>query len=246
MKIFNFIVNLMFPKNIKCIICDKELSKNTHYALCESCFNGLPKNNKKTCQKCGQPILNTSATHCLACKTDPPKFTQSFSPLLYKAPVTNLIKQFKYDNKKYLAETLGNFLVQEYIERNLNCDIVVPVPLHEKRLKQRGFNQAELLANQLNVKLNIEVNSNILTRVKNTKTQTVLSKEERQDNVSDAFKVLDKQTVKNKVVLLIDDVYTTGSTLNECAKVLFKAGAKKVYAITLSHTMPQKDFIKMQ
>ena len=237
-KVKNWLEKAFFPDNITCIICGCELSHNTHFCLCDNCLANLPKNNGKTCHKCGEPILNTSSNYCLRCKHQLPTLTQCFSPLLYKSPVTSLIKQFKYDNKKYLAQTLGNFLVESYVVNNLNCDIILPVPLHEKRLKQRGFNQSYLLAKQMADKLNLPIYEDVLIRVKNTLTQTLLTKQERQANVSHAFKVTNKDMVKNKVVLLIDDVYTTGSTLSECATECFKAGAKSVYAITIAHTMP--------
>lgn len=240
MKAFvNSFLNALFPNNIKCIVCDKELNQTTHFDLCDECMQNMPLNAGKTCIKCGEKI-NSRSKYCLRCKHYKPKFKQCFSPLLYEKPVTYLIKNFKYNNKQYLSQPLGNFLVQTYILNNLNCDIVLPVPLHEKRLKQRGFNQSELLANQLGQKLNLPVTNEILKRVKNTKTQTNLTKQERQQNVKNAFKVFHRGIIKNKTVLLIDDVYTTGSTLNECAKVLLKAGAKEVYCLTLAHTLNEK------
>ena len=233
------LLNLLYPQDIKCIICDCELNTGSHYSICEKCFHSLPRNNGKTCLKCGEPI-KSMAKYCLHCKKSTPNFTKSFAPLIYKPPITNLIKDFKYNNKKYLAKTLGSFLVESYIINNLNCDIILPVPLYLLREKQRGYNQAYLLAMEFNKQLNLPVNKDILVRTKNTLTQTFLSKQERMKNVKNAFKVTNAQLVKNKVVLLIDDVYTTGSTLNECSECLLLAGAKKVYCLTLAHTLPEK------
>lgn len=238
-KLKSILINSLYPQNIKCVACFAELSQNSHYIMCEKCLLSLPKNSGKSCNKCGEPI-KTDANFCLRCKGEKPVFNRCFSPLLYESPVNFLIKEFKYGNKKYLSKTLGAFLVESYIINNLNCDVVVPVPLHLKRQKNRGFNQAELLANELNKKLGLQVISNNLVRVKNTITQTNLSKVQRQQNVSKAFNITDKSFFKNKVVLVIDDVYTTGSTLNECAKELFKSGAKKVYCLTIAHTMVSK------
>lgn len=233
------LVNTMFLQNIKCVVCEKELAENTHFSLCEKCVKTLPKNNGKICLRCGEPIFSM-AKFCLHCKHNPPVFTKCYSPLLYKFPVTKLIKDFKYNNQQFLSKTLGNFLVESYIINNLTCDLVLPVPLFKSREKKRGFNQSLLLALQLKEKLNLTVEGEVLIRVKNTKTQTTLTKEQREQNVSSAFVVTDKSKVKNKTVLVVDDVYTTGSTLNECAKVLFKAGAKKVHCLTLAHTLVEK------
>lgn len=234
-KLKKIVVQNLFPQNIKCVTCDQELMYDTHYNMCSACIKALPKNNAKTCIRCGEPIAS-EANYCLRCKSHPPVFTRSFSPLLYSGAVTNLIRNFKYNNKRYLSVTLGNFLVESYVLNDLSCNLVLPVPLHQKRQKSRGFNQAELLANQLNEKLNLPVYNNVLVRVKNTKSQTNLNKQQRQQNVEQAFSVQDTKLVNGKTVLLVDDVFTTGATLNECAKVLFKHGAKKVYCLTIAHT----------
>lgn len=231
-------LDALFPNNITCLVCNRELGENTHFSLCEHCMNDLPKNNGKTCVKCGEQI-HSQSKYCLRCKHKKPKFTRCFSPLLYEKPVTNMIRNFKYNNQTYYAETLGNFLVESYVLNNLKCDFVIPVPLHEKRLQERGYNQAELLANQLHTHLHLPVVTQVLHRTKNTQTQTALNKEERVKNVEKAFKVTNKEVLKDRIVLLVDDVYTTGSTLNECAKVLLRAGAKEVYCLTLAHTMAE-------
>lgn len=234
MKIIAALKNLIFPRDIKCLVCDTELSQNTHYSLCDKCLQALPYNNGKTCLKCGAPI-HSMAKHCLNCKNHSFKFTRCYAPLKYNGLATKLIKDLKYNNKKYYSQTLGNLIVSSYIENNLNCDIVIPVPLHAKRQQARGFNQAELLCTMLQEKLTLFVDTKSVVRLKNTLTQTHLKKSEREQNVKDAFKVLDKNAVKGKTVLIVDDVYTTGSTLNELSKVLLKSGAQKVYCITLAH-----------
>lgn len=237
-KFLKLVKNLMFPRNLKCIVCQKELNSESHFSMCDACMEKLPRNFGRTCLKCGESIANTESQYCLRCKQEKPLFTRCFSPLQYKHPVTYLIREFKYNNKQYLSETLGNFLVESYVVNNLNCDLVLPVPLHEKRLKKRGYNQALLLANQLNEKLGLPIREDALIKTKDTLTQTSLNKDQRKENVLDAFFVPNKSLIENKVVLVIDDVYTTGSTLNECALALFEGGAKKVYCLTLAHTMP--------
>ena len=238
-KAKDLFLDALFPNNIACLVCNKELSENTHFCLCDACMQSLPRNNGKVCAKCGEPIESKSK-YCLRCKAKTPKFDRCWSPLLYQEPVVKLIRDFKYHNKQYFAETLGNFLVEQYVLNNLDCDFVVPVPLFKAREKMRGYNQAELLANQMHAMLDLPVATSVLKRVKNTQTQTELTKKEREENVKHAFKAENKELLKDRVVLLVDDVYTTGSTLNECASVLKQAGAKQVYCLTLAHTMPDR------
>ena len=119
-----------------------------------------------------------------------------------------------------------------YLEEDLSCDIITFVPMHPKRLKKRSYNQAELLAKELSKILNVQL-VDCLQKVKDTKNQAKLSREERIKNLSDSFKV-DKNLVKNKAVLLVDDVLTTGSTADTVSKVLIKAGAEKVRVLTLA------------
>ena len=125
--------------------------------------------------------------------------------------------------------------MDEFIKTDWQIDAVVPVPLYIKREKKRGFNQATLLSSQFESVLNIPVISNNLVRLKNTPTQTKLTKIERKNNLDKAFKVLDKKEFKGKNVLLIDDVFTTGATTDECSKVLKSVGVKNIYVLTLAH-----------
>lgn len=235
-KAKDLFLDALFPNNIACLVCNKELNKNTHFSLCDACMQKLPRNNGKVCAKCGEQITSRSK-YCLRCKGSKPKFDRCWSPLLYEGDVVKLIRNFKYHNQQYFAETLGNFLVEEYVLQGLECDFIVPVPLHKERKKQRGFNQAQLLAKQMNAMLGLPVVTEVLKRVKNTQTQTELTKQEREANVKKAFAVQNKQVLAGRTVLLVDDVYTTGSTLNECASELLHAGASKVFCLTLAHTM---------
>jgi len=149
--------------------------------------------------------------------------------------LASLIRLFKYEGKV----KLGRFLSDLIIDRCLppQFDIIVPVPLHSKRLKERGFNQSFLLAHQINKKLSLPVIADDLQRIKWTRPQVELDWRERASNVKGAFTLIDNEEIKGKEVLLIDDVYTTGSTVNECARVLKKAGAKKVYVATVARML---------
>jgi len=147
-----------------------------------------------------------------------------------------LIHRFKYDKKiplgKRLAQSLGQAVAQE--RDFASCDLVIPVPLHRARHRERGFNQSEVLADGVSQAINLPLAKEILKRKKNTKDQTYLNAQQRAENVRDAFVVAQPKKINDKKVVLVDDVITTGATLNECARMLEKAGAKRIFAVTLA------------
>ena len=233
-NIFQKVLTTVFPNHYKCITCGKEIDY-AGFDFCENCIKNLPQINGKICLRCGEPI-KSMANYCLNCKNNKHHFKRNLSAFTYEKPISDHIMNLKYNNKKYLGEIFTAFLVQKYLELNISADVVIPIPLHPNRLKERGYNQAEIIAKPLSEKLNIPLALNAIERVRDTPKQS-LSKsfEDRALNIKDAFKVISKNEVKDKVVLLIDDVYTTGSTLSECAKVLLKAKAKEVYCLTVAH-----------
>ncbi len=166
------------------------------------------------------------------------------APGVYCDTLMETIHVFKYKKKVELAQPLGTFLFLFYLHtwKKDKADIVVPVPLHWPRMRKRGFNQAYLLIRhwpKLLEKSGIEgycfrLGRNVLVRTRKTISQVGLGRKERQKNIRNAFKVSDRSQIEGKQVLLVDDVYTTGSTIKECAKILLRTGAKRVDAITLA------------
>lgn len=226
--------NILFPRDIKCLVCKEELSHNTLYSICDKCMDSLPFIRGKICLRCGQPLSN-EANYCLRCKNNKFEFKANRSVFTYRGAIRKLIKNLKYDNMKYLAKTFSNFIASEIMNYSVNFDMVVPVPLSERRRKIRGYNQAYLLCKSLQDKLHFDVREDVLIKIKHTPSQAYLSVEERRKNLEGSFKVVDKSFVKGKTILIVDDIYTTGSTMNECAYTLKKAGAKEVYCMTLAH-----------
>lgn len=154
----------------------------------------------------------------------------------YEGPLKTAILKFKFRKKMNLAEPLGTLMVK-YLSRGLdmnNIDFLIPVPLHLKRLKQRGFNQSELLAHVITKYYNVPTVSGLLFRIKDTHPQFNLPRTERFKNVRGAFDVKGGSFLKGKNILLIDDIYTTGSTISECTRALKENGANKVHVLTLS------------
>ena len=237
-KLRDFLTKTIFIKDIKCLFCGDELDKDSRYCVCDKCLNKLPFITGKVCAYCGEPIQSL-ANFCMRCKTHIDRgFDKARAVFLYKDQISKAVKDLKYFGKKYLAEYLSYFLYDVYVKQNFDDDIVIPAPMSEKSLKSRKFNQAELLCFAFEQN-GLEVDSTCLIKHKETQNQAKLNFKDRQTNLVGAFKVIDKSKVKNKNVLIVDDVYTTGATCSEISFALKKAGAKRVDVITLCHEMPQ-------
>lgn len=229
------LLNFVYPKGFACMNCGQEIFADDTL-LCDYCKKDLPLIVGSKCLHCGEPITG-AGKYCLNCKGKKFECEKIVSPFAYDGFIKKFIVGLKYDNKKYYAECLGKYMAMEFEKELLPCDIVTCVPLCEKRMKQRGYNQAELLGIEFAKNINKEFYPNLLIRVKETPSQTKLSQIDRHKNMEDAFKVSDRKIIKDKIVVIIDDVYTTGATVSECAKKLTSAGAKYVYAVTAGHTI---------
>ncbi len=222
------VLSLLFP--IACLLCGKE---DTY--LCPQCLTQLPRLDRQRCVRCQEPSA-FGKTHP-ACRTRNVA-DGSISALNYKDPgVLKIIKVFKYNFVSDLSKPLGSMIVEVLQNQELagyfKDFTIVPVPLHSKRHNWRGFNQAELLSNRLAQALQIPLNSGLVARRKSTKPQVKLSAAERKKNLENAFLIL--QSPANQKILLVDDVITSGSTINELAKLLKKHKVAEVWAITVAH-----------
>ena len=236
-KFRNFLTSTLFVKDIKCLFCNDELNINSRYCVCDKCFAKLPFITGNICAYCGEPIKSL-ATYCMRCKKHIDRgFDRARAVFLYKNEISKAIKDLKYFGNKYLAEYLSRFLFDVYVKENFDDDIVIPTPISKKSLKARGFNQSELLCSSF-AENGFEVNTNCIVKDKETENQAKLNFKDRQTNLIGSFKVIDKQKIKNKNVLLVDDIFTTGATVSEIAFTLKKAGAKRVDVITLCHELP--------
>lgn len=208
-----FILDLLFPKF--CINCGKEGSY-----LCEDCFS----------------LIDISERQVLGDHIGPPlHWATSYDNFIVK----KLINQFKYEPYiKELAKPLSSLIVAHLINLNKQSSfqdfILVPIPLHKKKLKKRGFNQANEIAKELSKFLKISVFSDILIKIKQTPSQTELKKEQREKNIKGAFLCQKPEFIQARKILLVDDIYTTGSTLEECARALQSAGAKQVWGVVVA------------
>jgi len=163
----------------------------------------------------------------------PPHFDQALAAGLFEGALREAIHCFKYRPIRALGTPLGDWMVKQ-VHLVSDLDLLLPVPLHRRRLKVRGFNQALLLGAIVGERFRIPVRYDVLSRVRDTRPQVVLAADERARNVQEAFSVTHPPVVKDRRILLVDDVFTTGATLNECSRVLKAAGALSVTAFTLA------------
>ena len=208
------ILNLIYP-NV-CGICDKICIDS----LCKKCELNIKKYRIDSIKKCNKEWFD----YCI-------------NILKYENIIREKIIDYKFNEKSYLYKTFAKIMLKdEKICRFLKeqYDIIIPVPMHKIKKALRGYNQTELIANELSNNLNIEIDLKSFVKIKNNETQSTLTKTKRIENVKNTYQVLNIEKIKNKNIILFDDIYTTGSTLNECSKVLRRAGAKSIVALALA------------
>ena len=224
-------LNFLFPVNLTCNLCGREIFSGEHF--CEDCENQLPKNDQIICNHCGRKVLNAEE-YCNSCKGRETHFEKARSVFDYKEPIKGLIYQLKYNGKRYLAQIFASRMAMLYITNYYNCDFAVSVPMSEQRLKVRKYNQAHLLAECLCEKIGIPFEDDLILKIVETERQTGLSASVRKQNLKGTFKITDKKRVKDKRILLVDDVMTTGATVECISELLIKGGAKEVLVLTVA------------
>lgn len=192
------------------------------------------------CVVCGIPFAGAGDDHlCGSCSASPPRFDAARSALAYEGASRDLIHSFKYRNKTHLRRPLALLtmeILSEFIQSR-RPDLIMPVPLHRKKVSSRGFNQAVLLGEILSQRLMIPLDRRNLRRIRWTEPQVNLAVHDRRTNVKGAFSIHEADLVNGRRVLLVDDVLTTGSTVEECGKVLKAAGAADVTVITVARAL---------
>ena len=223
-----------------CPTCGAVLTDPAQGAFCAGCFGTLYRVVPPLCPCCGLPFpMSAEASHfCEDCIVSPPPFSVARALGRYEGSLLDAIHLFKYHQKVAVGEALGRMMAQAaYDTLSLGTySLVIPVPLHPKRLRERGFNQSLILAREVARQHAIPLDFLTLRRRVHTEAQVRLAGKERTMNVRGAFAVAvkDRDTVNRRRILLIDDVYTTGSTVMECSKVLMRSGAREVAVLTLA------------
>jgi ComF family protein len=239
-KILARFLELIYPP--KCHICQRFLigDRGEDVHICTECLESLVRITSPLCPSCGIPFVSrVEEDHlCGDCIRKRPHFNALAAPFLYEGGIMDAIHQIKYNGKTHIAGSVGEhaaFLAKERFGDTKDF-LMIPVPLHPKRLRERGFNQSLVIARAIAPYLGAEVDFLSLRRIKYTQPQTGMKRIERLRNVRGAFGLVGQPDLKGKTVILVDDVATTGSTLNECAKVLKKAGCEKVLCLVLART----------
>jgi len=238
------LLDLCFP--VRCQGC-LELK---HELICQDCRRGIGYIQRPLCDRCGRPFeaLAHTADVCGDCRRQAPAFDLARAVGTHTGPLRRLIIAYKFEGRTRLAEPLAQML-EEYLTSPggpgarllAETEVIVPVPLHPNRRRWRGYDQAELLATNLAPRLGRPALLSALARVKETQPQISLTPAQRRSNVRGAFRVRDPGAIAGRQVMLLDDVFTTGATMQECAKALKRAQAKSVAALTLSRSSPEWD-----
>lgn len=226
------LLDFILPQS--CILCRKEIQRGM---ICDNCLDYLPLVNPPVCRLCGRPIMK--GTHCSFCRGES-STDHGRAWMLFIPPADKVIHHFKYGRKTRLADLLGRAMAGIVRADHIlsRADIITPIPLHWWKRTRRGYNQSNILSRIISMETGIRLEY-FLRRVRNTRTQTRLSTEQRRENVRNAFALSDG-CVQDKKILLIDDVLTTGATVNECARLLKERGAAAVYSCVAAITPDKK------
>lgn len=231
---------LLLP--IPCTTCAQPLADDPVPFFCRPCWTLIRPLRGSACARCRRPLASPTAlshrpTHeCHDCRTRKPYYAEVWAPYAYCSPLQDAIALFKYQGKVALADALATLLIQT-LPPELEGDVLMPIPLHPNRLRQREFNQSLLLADRVATVMKCPVSYRNLIRLIDTEPQTTLPRSARLHNLRRAFALHAPQEVAGKRILLIDDVFTTGTTSNECAKILCKAGAERVTVLALARSV---------
>ena len=232
-SIVNELIQVLYPDDIKCIVCGREIHPN-RYGLCGDCKLDI---NVNYCVRCGRHKVGTG-DHCDECAGSHVYFDEARSAVNYDATAKDIVQRLKYGGARYLAKPIAQFLLDILLLSDWRVDCIAFVPMHAKRERKRGYNQAKLIALELCEHIDAPCIS-LLEKTTATVNQAKLDRAKRLENLKGTVKA-DGDPPDN--VVLIDDVMTTGATVNECARILKRAGAKSVYVLTFA-SVPERPLL---
>jgi ComF family protein len=240
---FGIVLDAIYPP--RCRFCKAHLEEGDAACFCPACRRQIRRIGSPLCTACGRPFPGGEDHRCGDCLLRPPFFARARAWACYSRdpdepdPLREVIQRFKYGRRVSLGKPLGRLMAAgcQALFPAGSLDALVPVPLHPQRLRWRGFNQALLLAREVSRRWGLPLYPFALARTKETLPQTELGEEERKRNVRGAFAVVSRPAVEGKRLLLVDDVYTSGATVNECARALRRGGAEEVSVLTLARTV---------
>ena len=231
-ELFNKITEYIFPLTHTCNSCGREIFSGEYF--CKECEESIIYNDKIICNHCGRRTFNEE-NYCHSCAGRETYFERARSAYVYAPPISTMILRLKYENQKYLAKIFAKQLSFVYFKSFMCCDAVTFTPMTKQREEERGYNQAEVLADEFCKIVGLPIVKDVLIKTKETARQATISNaKERRENLKGSFKAVNKDKIKNKNILLIDDVMTTGATVEALCEVLIKAGAKSVTVLTVA------------
>ncbi|HET56969.1 MAG TPA: ComF family protein [Deltaproteobacteria bacterium] len=233
------LATLCFPP--LCIACGALLEEEREEPFCPACLSRINRAEGSFCLICGKPLEAPSSDSghvCGDCILHPPPFSRVRTLGIYEGPLLEAIHSFKYRKNIAAGERLGNMMARRNYDllNPADYDVVVPVPLHPEKLRKRGFNQALVLAGKIARRFDRPINFTSLKKIAQGPPQVGLGRKRRERNIRGTFAVADESRLQKTRVLLVDDVYTTGSTVRECARVLKQSGAVDVAVVALART----------
>ncbi|MCF0132076.1 MAG: ComF family protein [Pseudobutyrivibrio sp.] len=223
---------MLYPK--RCLGCDKILRQDQKkVGFCRKCSKEIFFTTDKVCMKCGQPIDGIDE-RCSDCKKRHHEFVQHKALFSYKGVMPRAMYRFKYGNRRCYADIFSYYMIKKFAKwlNTIQVDAIIPVPMYKRKKKKRGYNQAEVLARELAKRTGIDYRNDLVVRICDTQPMKQLNDVERKYNLQNAFKIAKKDVNLNKV-MLIDDIYTTGSTMDHVAAVLRAAGVREVYCMSV-------------
>lgn len=231
------LLDIVYPR--RCPVCDGVMGFGEGL-IHSSCAGRLLPIRGNYCMKCGKPLFESTGEYCIYCQGARHLFESNLAAFVYNKAMSEAIYRFKYMNRPEYACLFGSQMAKAIRRRRelTRAGLIIPVPLYAQKQRARGFNQAELLAREISGLLGIPMDASLVMRTRATRAQKELDAQERRKNLKKAFKIR-QNDVKLESVLIIDDIFTTGSTVDEIAGVLKRAGVKKVYSATLATGAPK-------
>ncbi|MBQ0079883.1 MAG: ComF family protein [Eubacterium sp.] len=236
-KILDGVLEAVFPSNIYCISCGCLIDRDRHYSICDKCMGKIHWITGNSCRRCGKDLgEHFRGSTCYNCMIREHKFVRGISCMTYGLVERQMILDYKYNGKGYMGVKFGDILADKLGSDPLEVDVIVPVPIHKSRERKRGYNQTAIMARRLSQLTHIPVRVNGCTRVRQTTLLRSMNPLEREAAMEGAFAVSqnEKKHILGKKILLVDDIITTGATVDSCAGALLDAGADCVYLLTLA------------
>ncbi len=227
----NFILNIFYPN--KCMFCNEFLDNNSKY-YCKKCYYKLPFTEDKICLICGREVYGTHKI-CLSCRTHKTYIDVNYPAFTYSGNIEEALKKFKFAGKMWYYKPFAKLMYENIKDKVSNIDYIVYPPINKKTFYKRGYNQMELISKEMSKLLNIKMLKNCIYKTRENEKQSLTSGKLRYQNVRGVFAINNgfSEIINGRNILLLDDVMTTGATINECARMLKKSGAKSVVSSTL-------------